>query len=83
MPALEALADAVQAFANEDEDEAVIVQAAVVVYEVTRFTEDGDQTHRICYTVPRETAMSATIGLLDAGLHMVRADAVADTEDIP
>ena len=80
--ALRTLTDAVQAFANEDEDSASIVLGAVLVYEVTRFEDDGDQTYRITYTIPSEqTSMSAAIGLLDAGLHMVRRDAIDGEED--
>ena len=81
MASLDALAQAVQSFVNEDEGEAAVVLGVVVVYEVTRFTDDGDQTHRICYTIPQETAMASAIGLLDAGLHMVRADALGDGDE--
>jgi hypothetical protein len=72
----------VQEFANADNDHASIVLGAVVVFEVTRFDDSGDQTYRITYTIPSDqTSMAAAIGLLDAGLHMVREDALTGDGD--
>jgi hypothetical protein len=76
---LDALAEAVQNFVNAETEDASVVTGMVVVYEVVRFDEAGDELRSIGYTVPGGSAsMSGSIGLLDAGLYMVRRDAIDD-----
>jgi hypothetical protein len=77
-----ALADAVQAFASAQcEDDALVTQA-VVVYEVTGFTADGEQWRRITYSVPTDNfSLSGAVGLLDVGLHVVRQDVLSSDDD--
>jgi hypothetical protein len=80
---LDALAQAVQDFVNATEDHPSLVVGAALVYEVTQFEDNGDQTYKITYTIPSEqTSMAAAIGLLDAGHDMVKSDALdGDDED--
>jgi hypothetical protein len=74
---LDALAEAVQNFVNAETEDASVVTGMVVVYEVVRFDENGDELRSIGYTVPGGSAsMSGSIGLLDAGRYMVRRDAI-------
>jgi hypothetical protein len=77
--ALDKLGDALQGFVNEDEGEAAIISGSVVVYELVRFDDDGNEMRRICYTIPGPgSSLSGSLGLLDAGLHLVRRDALGD-----
>lgn len=72
---LEGLAAALQAYAVDAEDAAVLVTAAVVVLEVVRMDDDGHPIRRILYTIPDDsTTMAAALGLLEAGQHYVRRD---------
>lgn len=79
---VEQLAEAVQEFINATEDHASLVAAAVVVVELVRFDERGQELRRITYTTPGHGAsLSGSIGLLDAGLHILRHDALDDDAD--
>lgn len=77
-----ALRAAVQAIANAVEEKPVIVTAAVVVWETTSYSEDGQDVAAINYSVPSNAAsMSATLGLLEAGAYKVRRDCLRDDYD--
>lgn len=79
-PELEALALAIQAHASAQADEGnPLVTQAVVVYETVALDDDGTPMRRISYTVPTENfSVSGAVGLIEAGGHYLRRDALGD-----
>jgi hypothetical protein len=72
---LEALALAVQEFANVVADGPELVDNAIVIWEAVSFDEDGTAQRCIRYAVPTPNfTMSGTLGLLRAGDHYIRRD---------
>lgn len=79
---LEDLTEAVQAFVNAGEDHAAVVTASLLVWEVTRFNDDGEAEQAIRYAVPGEHAsMAAAAGLADLGRQLVLSDILDDDDD--
>lgn len=75
------LVDAVQRFIAATEDDPAVVTAAVLVVELARYDDDGEELRRITYTTPSDLAsLSSTLGLLEAGRHIVVRDIVAFDE---
>ncbi len=72
---------ALQEFVNETYDEACILKEAIVVFETTRFNDEGRQAYRVNYSIPTEgTGMSATVGLLEMGKALVLNELVGDSD---
>lgn len=82
---LEALRDAVQAFANaqgDDDDGPVLVDVAVVLWEQVRYDEDGRVMRRIRYACPTDNfSMTSGLGLIEAGGHLVRRDILDEVDE--
>lgn len=77
------LAAAVQRFIATTEDEAALVVAAVLVVELATYGDNGEQLRRITYSTPSDLySLSGTLGLLDAGLHIVRQDTLDDSDEL-
>lgn len=78
---IQKLSDAVREFTNATNPAgAAVVVGFVVVLEWLRFDDDGDELHAIDYAC-HGGGMATTLGLLDAGLVMVRRDVIADDQD--
>lgn len=85
-PKVEALLAAIQELANELADEPELIDQAIVVWESVSFADDGETQRCIRYTVPTDNfSLSGAIGLLEAGKHYVKRDAIGyfaqDDED--
>jgi hypothetical protein len=73
-PEVQAVREAIQNLINAIEDEPMLLDSAVVVWEAVSF--DGDEVQRcIRYTVPTDNfSMSSALGLIEAGKHYIRRD---------
>lgn len=72
---LQQLEAAVQDFINTTTDESCIVKDAVVVWESTRFEDNGSQAFLVKYAVVTEgTGLSTSVGLLELAGDILRAD---------
>jgi hypothetical protein len=79
---IDVLNRAVQEFANSQVDEHMepgLVKHAIVVWEETAWTADGQNMSRIRYTNGTDTwSLSASLGLLEAAREYVRRDVLGD-----
>lgn len=74
---LDAIAAAIQAHVNENEDEAWMVDNAVVGFELVGFDEDGTARRKIQYMIPTDNfSLSGGLGLLEGMRHYMRRDAL-------
>jgi hypothetical protein len=74
--------EAIQALVNAIEDEPHLLDCAVVIWEAVSFAEDGETQRCIRYAVPTDNfSMSAALGLLEAGKHYIRRDALGIGDD--
>lgn len=82
---LATLAAALQDFANHEAGEPVLVDTALVVWELITYDDDGDVQRRITYAVPTHNfSMSSSMGLVDAAKELLRRDTLGcqhDTDD--
>ncbi|GAA4120421.1 hypothetical protein GCM10022215_24020 [Nocardioides fonticola] len=75
---LEKLTDAIREFVNAIDDEApVLIRGAVVTWESTILTEDGDAAFKVGYASCEGSSMASTIGMLE----LARRQAVREMLD--
>lgn len=79
---LDAVRDSIQGLVNAIEDEPHLLDSAVVIWEAVSYSDDGEPQRCIRYAVPTDNfSMSAALGLLEAGKHYIRRDALGIGDD--
>lgn len=81
---LEKLKQAIDEFVQESSNDGTprIVRDCVVIWETTRFDEDGRQLSRVQYAIPNEgTSMAACSGLVHLGAQYIDRDIINETPD--
>ena len=79
---LDAVTAAIQAHINECNDEAWIVDNALVGVELVGFDDDGTARRKIMYMIPTDNfSLSGGLGLLEAMRHYVRRDALGAADE--
>lgn len=74
---LDAVTAAIQAHVNACEDEAWIVDNAIVGAELVGFDDEGVTRRKIVYLIPTDNfSLSGALGLLEATRHYARRDAL-------
>jgi hypothetical protein len=79
---LDALAAAVQTFANAREGAPVIVGCALVVWEQAQYDDDGRVLRALRYALPMDaTTMAGGLGLAVSADALIRADLFGPSDD--
>jgi hypothetical protein len=71
---LRKLEAAVQEFINDISSQPTMLKNLVVVFETTRFDDDGDQAYAVSYATGMMTDMAASSGLARLGARMIEDD---------
>ena len=72
---LDRLQNAIRDFVNDEAEEAVLVDNALLVWEEVRVEADGSVNRRIQYSVPTDNfTLSGSLGLLEAVGTFLRRD---------
>lgn len=75
------LRDAVQKFAMAQAGKSVIVDVAVVLYEIIEMDESGRVGRSVKYAIPTDNfSLSTGMGLLAIGRHYMSADLFGDDD---
>lgn len=77
---LDDVADLIQRWITQEEDQPVVVTGAMLTWEQVRYDEDGDQARAFGYADVLHTGLAAAIGLLVAGKRQVMDDLFGDPE---
>jgi hypothetical protein len=81
---VEKLKNAIQDFAVQQSDIPVLIDTAVVVFEMVAFdpADEGKPMRKIQYAVPTDNfSMSSALGLLAIGITLLERDVLDDQED--
>lgn len=78
---LDDVADLIQRWITQQEDEPVVVTGAMLTWEQVRYDDDGQQWRQIRYADLLATGLASAIGLLVAGKRQVMDDLFGEPDD--
>lgn len=77
---LDDIADLIQRWIAQQEDEPVVVTGAMLTWEQVRYNQDGEQARKFGYADLLHSGLAAAIGLLVAGKRQVMDDLFGEPE---